>query len=193
MAPRPPDMHASESDGCVSFDFRSDGAVENDDLVELPPEQVEDEGDAGATILNSGAPAPAPAAPVVPKKRVLGVCSYGQCSKDATLRCGKCKSAKYCGVACLHPPASLERRRTREERAQVSARTGSPTRRRASRRDPSRSASTSGPRPRPGGPRRSTRRKERASVRAIRRVVMGQMDVRGTSPAPAPGLRSPAS
>ena len=43
---------------------------------------------------------PDEAPPPAPAPRVLGVCSSSTCSKDATLRCGVCKVAKYCSVAC---------------------------------------------------------------------------------------------
>ena len=95
-----PAMRVSErDDGGVSFDFTTMQPEANDDLVTLNPlggDDVDENEKPG--IYRRATPDEAPRPPPVP--RVLGVCSSSTCSKDATLRCGVCKVAKYCSVAC---------------------------------------------------------------------------------------------
>ena len=77
-----------------------DLTLSDDDAPPAAPVVVHDltldsDSDVEQAPANAGeAPQPAPA------PRVLGVCSSSTCSKDATLRCGVCKVAKYCSVAC---------------------------------------------------------------------------------------------
>ena len=93
-------MRVSErDDGGVSFDFTTTDPGTNDDLVTLNPlggDDVDENERPG--IYRRATPGEAPRPPPAP--RVLGVCSSSTCSKDATLRCGVCKVAKYCSVAC---------------------------------------------------------------------------------------------
>ena len=95
-----PAMRVSErDDGGVSFDFTTMQPEANDDLVTLNPlggDDVDETEKPG--IYRRATPDEAPRPPPAP--RVLGVCSSSTCSKDATLRCGVCKVAKYCSVAC---------------------------------------------------------------------------------------------
>ncbi|CAH0375668.1 unnamed protein product [Pelagomonas calceolata] len=95
-----PAMRVSErDDGGVSFDFTTMQPEANDDLVTLNPlggDDVDENEKPG--IYRRATPDEAPRPPPAP--RVLGVCSSSTCSKDATLRCGVCKVAKYCSVIC---------------------------------------------------------------------------------------------
>jgi len=95
-----PAMRVSErDDGGISFDFTTMQPEANDDLVTLNPlggDDVDENEKPG--IYRRATPGEAPRPPPAP--RVLGVCSSSTCSKDATLRCGVCKVAKYCSVIC---------------------------------------------------------------------------------------------
>ena len=95
-----PAMSVSErDDGGVSFSFSTTDPGPNDDLVTLNPlggDDVDENERPG--IYRRATPGEAPRPPPAP--RVLGVCSSSTCSKDATLRCGVCKVAKYCSVIC---------------------------------------------------------------------------------------------
>ena len=95
-----PAMRVSErDDGGISFDFTTTDPGANEDLVTLNPlggDDVDETEKPG--IYRRATPDEAP--PPAPAPRVLGVCSSSTCSKDATLRCGVCKVAKYCSVAC---------------------------------------------------------------------------------------------
>ena len=95
-----PAMRVSErDDGGISFDFTTMQPEANDDLVTLNPlggDDVDENEKPG--IYRRATPNEAP--PPAPAPRVLGVCSSSTCSKDATLRCGVCKVAKYCSVIC---------------------------------------------------------------------------------------------
>ena len=95
-----PAMRVSErDDGGISFDFTTMQPEANDDLVTLNPlggDDVDENEKPG--IYRRATPDEAPRPPPAP--RVLGVCSSSTCSKDATLRCGVCKVAKYCSVIC---------------------------------------------------------------------------------------------
>ena len=86
-------------DGGISFDFTTTDPGANEDLVTLNPlggDDVDETEKPG--IYRRATPDEAP--PPAPAPRVLGVCSSSTCSKDATLRCGVCKVAKYCSVIC---------------------------------------------------------------------------------------------
>jgi hypothetical protein len=95
-----PAMRASETDdGGLSFDFSTADPGTNEDLVMLNPLGT-DADEAAPGIYRRATPEAAGAAVDAPAPRVLGVCSSSVCSKDATLRCGICKVAKYCSVEC---------------------------------------------------------------------------------------------
>ena len=97
-----PAMRASETDdGGLSFDFSTADPGTNEDLVMLNPLGADTDEAAKPGIYRRATPEAAGAARApAPAARVLGVCSSSVCSKDATLRCGICKVAKYCSVEC---------------------------------------------------------------------------------------------
>ena len=106
-------MRVSErDDGGISFDFTTMQPEANDDLVTLNPlggDDVDENEKPG--IYRRATPGEAPPPPPAP--RVLGVCSSSTCSKDATLRCGVCKVAKYCSLYASAATGNCTRRSAR--------------------------------------------------------------------------------